>query len=154
MAAGLPYRKSPLIGLDRLRLVDRVPTAIHRSIVYAGVADTIGLTPRRPEAPVFSVSVARQCRPDDCYGLETLHGRPATDEEATCSMLGDEPVVMAVQRETYSDQRDILDVVDAVYDARRYAYEPRYGAIRRRPRRLAPASLKRQGETQCVEFEY
>jgi len=32
-------------------------------------------------------------------------------------------VVMSVRRQTFADDGTILDVVDAVYDARRYAYE-------------------------------
>ena len=53
---GLPYPKgSPLIGLDRLRLVDRIPTAIHRSIIAAQVARAIGLNAEIAGAPRFSL---------------------------------------------------------------------------------------------------
>ena len=39
----LPYeRGAALIGLDRLRLVDRIPTAIHRPILSAELADRVG----------------------------------------------------------------------------------------------------------------
>jgi len=52
----LPYPEdAALIGMDRLRLVDRVPTAIHRSVIDAGIADRIGLTRSVAGAPAFSL---------------------------------------------------------------------------------------------------
>jgi GntR family transcriptional regulator len=121
---GLPYPEgSPLIGLDRLRLVDRIPTAIHRSIIAAEVAGAIGLNAEIAGALRFSLyrlfddaglTVAR--------GAETLRARRATAEEAELLKLGDDRVVMAVQRHTYAANGIVLDAVDAVYDARRYSY--------------------------------
>ena len=121
---GLPYPKgASLIGLDRLRLVDRIPTAVHRSIVSAHIASAIGLNPEVAGSPGFSLyrsfadagfAIAR--------GAETLRARRATKEEAECLQLGEERVVMAVQRQTYAANGVVLDAVDAVYDARRYAY--------------------------------
>jgi GntR family transcriptional regulator len=121
---GLPYPEgSPLIGLDRLRLVDRIPTAIHRSIIAAEVARAIGLNAEIAGAPRFSLyrlfddaglTIAR--------GAETLRARRATGEEAELLELGDGRVVMAVQRHTYAANGIILDAVDAVYDACRYSY--------------------------------
>ena len=121
---GLPYPEgSPLVALDRLRLVDRIPTAIHRSIISAEVASAIGLDAEIAGAPRFSLyrlfddaglTIAR--------GAETLRARRATDEEAELLKLGDDRVVMAVQRHTYAANGIILDAVDAVYDARRYSY--------------------------------
>jgi GntR family transcriptional regulator len=121
---GLPYPEgSPLIALDRLRLVDRIPTAIHRSIISAEVARAIGLNAEIAGTPRFSLyrlfddaglTIAR--------GAETLRARRATDEEAELLKLGDDRVVMAVQRHTYAADGIVLDAVDAVYDARRYSY--------------------------------
>jgi GntR family transcriptional regulator len=118
---GLPG--SPLIALDRLRLVDRIPTALHRSIISAEVASAIGLDAEIARAPRFSLyrlfddaglTIAR--------GAETLRARRATDEEAELLKLRDDRVVMAVERHTYAANGIILDAVDAVYDARRYSY--------------------------------
>src|SRR5271166_1903324 len=51
---GLPYPEgSPLIGLHRLRLVDRIPTAIHRSLLSAEVASAVGLDAVIAGAPRF-----------------------------------------------------------------------------------------------------
>jgi len=123
----LPYAADePLIALDRLRLVDRVPTAIHRSVISAAVAEQIGLTADVAARPHFSLYrlfdeagllVAR--------GVEELRARGATPEESKLLRLRDDEdhVVMSVRRQTFATDGTILDVVDAVYDARRYAYE-------------------------------
>jgi GntR family transcriptional regulator len=129
---GLPYAEGePLIGLDRLRLVDRVPTAIHRSVISAVVAERIGLTTEVVASPSFSL----YRRFDEAglfvdRGVETLRARGATLEESRLLRLDDNRVVMAVGRRTFAADGTILDVVDAVYDARRYAYEAQ---IRRPP---------------------
>jgi GntR family transcriptional regulator len=122
---GLPYREGePLIALDRLRLVDRVPTAIHRSVISAAVADHIGLTADVAASPSFSL----YRRFDEAglfvdRGVETLRARCANLEESRLLRLDDNRVVMAVCRKTFAADGTVLDVVDAVYDARRYAYE-------------------------------
>ena len=120
----LPYPEdAALIGMDRLRLVDRVPTAIHRSVIDAGIADRIGLTRSVAGAPAFSLyRLFDQAGLKIERGVEMLRARPATEEEARLLNLGDEPVVMAVRRETRSSDGELLDVVDAVYNARRYSY--------------------------------
>ena len=133
---GLPYQEDlPLVGLDRLRLVDRVPTAIHRSIVSAEVASSIGLNADTAEAPRFSLyRLLDNAGLTIATGSETLTARRATDEEAKLLELGDDRVVMAVQRQTSATNGMILDAVDAVYHARRYSYR---AELRRDP----PATL-------------
>src|ERR1700722_2401530 len=81
---GLPYREDELlVALDRLRLVDRVPTAIHRSIISAAIAERIGLTADVVASPGFSLY-----RRFDEAGLfvdrcvETLRARGASLEES------------------------------------------------------------------------
>jgi len=128
----LPYRQDePLIALDRLRLVDRIPTAIHRSVISAAVSQQIGLTADVIANPDFSL----YRRFDDAglyvaRGVETLRARGSSIEESRLLRLSDSQVVMAVRRRTFTADGRILDVVDAVYDARRYAYE---AEIRRSP---------------------
>jgi GntR family transcriptional regulator len=129
---GLPYREDELlIALDRLRLVDRVPTAIHRSVISATIAERIGLTREIVASPSFSL----YRRFDEAglfvdRGVETLRARGASLEESRLLRLVDSRVVMAVRRRTFAADGTTLDVVDAVYDARRYAYE---AEIRRAP---------------------
>jgi len=120
----LPYpHDAALIGMDRLRLVDREPTAIHCSVIDAGIAHRIGLTRSVAAAPGFSLyRLFDRAGLKIERGVETLRARPATAEEARLLNIGDEPVVMAVRRETRRSDGALLDVVDAVYDARRYSY--------------------------------
>jgi GntR family transcriptional regulator len=121
----LPYPEGvALVGMDRLRLVEGEPTAIHRSVIDAGLADRIGLTRSVARTPRFSLyRLLDQAGLKIERGVETLRARLATPEEARLLEIGDEPVVMAVRRETRERDGALLDVVDAVYDARRYSYQ-------------------------------
>ena len=108
-----------------------MPTAIHRSIISAAIAERIGLTGDVVASPGFSL----YRRFDEAglfvdRGVETLRARGASLEESRLLRLVDSRVVMAVRRRSLSADGTILDVVDAVYDARRYAYE---AEIRRAP---------------------
>jgi GntR family transcriptional regulator len=122
---GLPYPEdAALIGMDRLRFVDGAPAAIHRSILDKRVADRIGLT--RSVATATGFSLYRLFDRSGLVierGVETLRARAATAEEARFLNIADAPVVMAVHRETLGPDGMLLDVVDAVYDARRYSYQ-------------------------------
>lgn len=122
---GLPYPEdAELILMERLRLVDGAPAAIHRSFIDRKVANRIGLTRGVAAAPGFSLY-----RLFDREGLilergvETLRARAATAGEARLLNIADSPVVMAVRRDTHGRDGALLDVVDAVYDARRYSYQ-------------------------------
>jgi GntR family transcriptional regulator len=121
----LPYEPgTALLALDRLRLVDRIPTAIHRSIISAELADRVGLTRKMASLPRFSLyRLFDEAGLIIKRGVETLRARGATSAEAGLLRLGDDRVVMAVQRQTFADDGAVLDVVDAVYDARRYTYQ-------------------------------
>jgi GntR family transcriptional regulator len=138
----LPYAEgSALLGLDRLRLVDGEPTAIHRSVIDARLASSIGLTRSVAKAPRFSLyRLFDQAGLEIERGVETLRARSATVEEARLLEIGDEPVVMAVRRETRGRDGALLDVVDAVYDARRYSYQ---AEIRRDPPQTRASSHPR-----------
>ena len=140
----LPYDEDEaLIALDRLRLVDRVPTAIHRSVIAAALVERMGVTPEVAARPRFSLyRLFAEAGLPAARGVENLRARAATPEEAAHLGLRDDEdrVVMSVRRQTFAADGTILDVVDAVYDARRYAYE----AEIRRDRgsaSLGPASL-------------
>ena len=123
----LPYaHDEPLVALDRLRLVDGLPAAIHRSVLSAGLVEETGLTEAVAAEPSFSLygflewaglSVER--------GIERLSARPAAASERRLLELERNAIVMAVHRQSYAADGRLLDVVDAVYDARRYSYEAR-----------------------------
>jgi len=123
----LPYPEDePLLALDRLRLVDRAPTAIHRSVISAALAERIGITAEVAARPEFSLyRLFDAAGLPAARGVENLRARAATPEEADLLRLNDDDqrVVMSVRRRTFADDGTILDVVDAVYDARRYSYE-------------------------------
>ncbi|MCX5512765.1 GntR family transcriptional regulator [Kaistia algarum] len=121
----LPFAEGEaLVALDRLRLVDGMATAIHRSVLSRVIADRVGLTADIVANPAFSLY--RRFEEAGLFverGVEMLRARPASDEEARLLRLLDDRVVMAVRRQSFAADGTILDVVDAVYDARRYAYE-------------------------------
>ena len=128
-ALGVPF-PSPypegtrLLRLDRLRLVDDVPSSIHRSLLDLAVAERVGLTKAVAADPHFSLY--RQFRAGGIVierGVETLQGRRATPKEGNLLVLDRDRVVVTVRRETYAADGALLDVDDAIYDARRYAYE-------------------------------
>ena len=122
---GLPYPEdAALIGMDRLRIVDGIPAAIHRSVIDKRVADRIGLTRSVATAPRFSLyRLFDRAGLIIERGIETLRARAATAEEARLLNIADAPVVMAVRRETFGPDGVLLDVVDAAYDAGRYSYQ-------------------------------
>ena len=66
--------------------------------------------------------------------------------------MGDEPVVMAVRRETRGSDGALLDVVDAIYDARRYSYQAEIRRDVALPTEKLPPP-EDNGERLCVEFE-
>jgi GntR family transcriptional regulator len=110
--------------MERLRFVDGAPAAVHRSFIDKKMADRIRLTRGVAAAPGFSL----YCLFDRSglileRGVETLRARAATADEARLLNIADAPVVMAVRRETFGPDGVLLDVVDAVCDARRYSYQ-------------------------------
>lgn len=121
---GLPYaRDEALIELDRLRLVDDMPIAIHRSVIPARVATAAGLTPKTVAEAGFSLYRRFfEAGLQVVWGAEALRARGASIDEADLLGLDGDRVVMAVQRHTYGGDSAVLEAVDAVYDARRYAY--------------------------------
>ena len=120
-----PYPKDArLVRLDRLRFVDGAPTAIHRSVLDADIALRIGLTKAVASKPDFSLyRLFREGGLSIDRGVETLQARLATPEEARLLNLDKPSIVMTVRRETYAANGMLLDVDDAIHDARRYAYE-------------------------------
>jgi GntR family transcriptional regulator len=123
----LPYDEDEaLIALDRLRLVDGVPTAIHRSVISAAVAERARLTAKAAAHPNFSLyRLFEEAGLLAARGLENLRAHRATPEESELLDLHDDEglVVMSVRRHTFAADGTILDAVEAVYDARRYVYE-------------------------------
>ncbi len=120
-----PYPETTrLLLLDRLRLVDDAPTAIHRSVLDAAFAERIGLTKAVAAEPGFSLyRLFRERGLEIDRGVETLQARRATPKEARLLGLDADRVVIRVRRETYGTDGSLLDSDDAIYDARRYTLE-------------------------------
>jgi GntR family transcriptional regulator len=138
-----PYAKgTPLLRLERLRLVDGAPLAVHNSVLNANIALTAGLTKAIAADPHFSLyRLFRDAGLVIERGIETLQARLATRREAQLLELDQFPVVMTAHRETYAENGVLLDVDDAVHDARRYAYETE---IRRGDELAPPFSEQRE----------
>lgn len=124
---GLPYPEdAELVLLDRLRRVDGVAVARHRSVLSAELIDSIGLTEKVARASDFSLY--------RYYGEHGLSVDTATehlvasvagkDDRKLLGLTGD-AVVVAVTRHSFAADGTPLDAVSAIYDARRYSYEAR-----------------------------
>jgi GntR family transcriptional regulator len=126
-SAGVSYpypEGARLLRLSRLRFVDGAPTAIHLSVLDAALAEKIGLTEEIAADPQFSLyRVLRESGVVIDRGAEVLQARRASAEEARLLDLDGDRVVMTVRRETYAEDGLLLDVDDAAYDARRFAFE-------------------------------
>lgn len=123
----LPYATgTPLVLLDRLRLVDGKAIARHRSFLSGALVEETGLTSDKVSRPDFSLY-----RFFAEHGLsvhsatEHFMARPATAEDRQLLKLGEGGVVVAVRRNSFASDGTAIDAVDAIYDARRYSYEAR-----------------------------
>jgi GntR family transcriptional regulator len=139
----LPYADgTPLLRLERLRLVDGAPLAIHYSVLNADIAQAAALTKAVAGDPHFSLyRFFREAGFVIDRGIETLQARLATRKEAQLLKLDKSPVVMTAHRETYAKDGALIDVDDAVHDASRYAYETE---IRRGDESAPPFSEQRE----------
>ncbi|BCH21467.1 GntR family transcriptional regulator [Mesorhizobium sp. L-8-3] len=124
---GLPYETgTTLMLLDRLRLVDGIAVARHKSVLSAELLEEIGLTEEVARAPTFSLY-----RYFGEHGLsvqtatERLHACAAEPDDRTLLGLTGDGVVVAVTRHSFAADGTPLDAVAAIYDARRYSYEAR-----------------------------
>lgn len=124
-AFAYPYKEdASLLRLERLRLVDGEPLAIHRSVLDTEMAARIGLTKSVASDTHFSLyRLFRQAGVEIERGVETLRARLANAREARLLQLDKSSVVMAVRRETYAADGALVDLDDAIHDAGRYAYE-------------------------------
>lgn len=113
-----------LILLERLRRVDGLPTALHRSVLAASLVAQTGLTRAIVAAPDFSLYefLAASGLPIE-RGIECLFARRATPAEQAHLRLPMRGVVMVVARRSFAADGRLLDAVEAVHDSRRYSYQ-------------------------------
>jgi DNA-binding GntR family transcriptional regulator len=129
-----PYADGTLLlRLERLRLVDGAPLAVHCSVLNTKAAVT------DPHFSLYRFFLEAGFVID--RGIETLQARLATRKEAQLLGLDRARVVMTAHRETYAKDGSLIDVDDAVHDASRYAYETE---IRRGDELAPPFSEQRE----------
>lgn len=138
---GLPYPEGiELIRLDRLRLVDGMAVALHRSLISAELARSTGLTRAVAASQSFSLYRFFEERGLSVHGAtERLIACTADPRDRELLNLGAEAVVVAVTRHSFAADGMPLDAVNAVYDARRYSYE---ATLVRQPRNHASSTEK------------
>ncbi|HEY1719724.1 MAG TPA: GntR family transcriptional regulator [Magnetospirillaceae bacterium] len=122
---GLPYdREQALVQIERLRLVDGMPMAIHRSVLVASLVAEVGLTRAKAADPNFSLyRYYEQHGIRIERGIESLSARKPTPAERRYLRLGTDGIVMVVTRRSFGADGRVLDAVDAIHDSRRYAYQ-------------------------------
>ncbi len=121
---GVPYgHDTALIGLERLRLVDGIPMAIHRSTLSAALVNEVALTRIKASDPHFSLyqyyeqhGLRIEC------GVESLSARRPTPSERRALRMRTDGIVMVVTRRSLGADGRILDAVDAIHDSKRYSY--------------------------------
>jgi len=124
---GLPYPEdAELVLLDRLRLVDGMAVARHRSVLSAELIGSIGLTEEIARAPSFSLYRYFEDRGLSVHSAtERLIACAADPVDRNLLGLKGDAVVVAVTRHSFAADGTPLDAVSAIYDARRYSYEAR-----------------------------
>ena len=123
----LPYPAgTDIMLLDRLRLVDGLAVARHRSWLAADLVAETGLSVEVARNPSFSLY-----RHFERHGLtvasatERLIACSADEDDRKLLKLPKDGVVVSVTRHSFAADGRPLDAVSAIYDARRYSYEAR-----------------------------
>lgn len=114
----------PSVIMDRLRYVDGVPVARHNSVVPLTVVKQTGLTEEISRRSDFSFYgfLAEKNSPV-VSAKERLNARLATEDERDLLSLPPGAVVIVIYRQSFDEAGQLLDMVEAIYDARRYYYE-------------------------------
>lgn len=122
---GMPYKRDEeLVMLDRLRLVDDVAVARHRSVLSKALVQRIGLTEAHLSDPQFSLYNHLEGKGLSAHSAtERLIACTAEPDDRTLLGLARGGVVIAVNRNSFAADGTVLDSVSAIYDARRYSYE-------------------------------
>ncbi len=119
----------PGLLLDRVRYVDDVPWALHRSVIPIAVADSIGDL-AGPDAKVSNADFSLYRAFADAgfnieYADETLNVRLATSEEAELLEIDTAAAIMMIHRNSFDAHGRLLESNEAVYPGACYTYEAR-----------------------------
>lgn len=119
----------PALLLHRVRIVDGVPWAIHRSLIPDAVADRVpalrGDT-RDVEEPGFSLYDAfAEAGFTIDHADEAVNARLATEEDAALLSIDLPSAVMLVHRKSFDPGGRLLELIEAVYLGDCYTYDIR-----------------------------
>ncbi|TQV77613.1 GntR family transcriptional regulator [Exilibacterium tricleocarpae] len=120
----------PAVLLHRVRLVDDIPWAVHKSLIPLAVAGNIPALntkgKRLREAVNFSLY---QAIGDAGYVIdnaeESVQSRLASDAEAELLKIAAPAAVMMVHRRTFDPDGQLLELVEAIYLGDSYTYDTR-----------------------------
>ena len=116
--------------LHRVRLVDDIPWAVHRSLIPMAVASKIPALNTKGKRIRETVNFSLyQAIGDAGYIIdsaeESVQSRLATDEEARLLNIDTPAAVMMVHRKTCDPEGHLLEVIEAVYLGESYTYDVR-----------------------------
>lgn len=118
------------LQLQRLRVVDGVPWAIHKCLVPEDIAATVpalnGSNRALLSAPNFSLYAAlEEAGHVVASAEEILRARVATAQEAATLQIPKTSALMTVHRKSYDEDGRLLELVEADYVGELYTYEAR-----------------------------
>ena len=140
---------APAVYLDRLRSVDGVPCAVHRSIIPMAVASRLDALCDSGEAlrsaPDFSLYAALEAGGFRVVeAMERISARLAGGEDGRHLGVEASSPVMAVFRRSYDATGRLVEAVEAVYLGEYYSYDVRLvappGVVPEPPRPALPQS--------------
>ena len=119
----------PALMLNRIRLVDGVPWAIHKLVIPLSVAEKVPAlygVESKVEDPGFSLYEALgDAGLTVDHADEAVNTRLATDEEAELLRIDLPCAVMLVHRKSFDPRGRLLELIEAVYLGDCYTYETR-----------------------------
>ena len=142
----------PALLLDRIRLVDGLPWAIHTALVPMRIAATVpALT--GPESRVANSDFSLYKTFDEAgleisHADETINVRLATKKEAGHLGIELPSAVMLVHRKSFDKRGNLIELIEAVYLQDCYTYDARlvrssplsvlrYGSVQEAPRKTS-----------------
>ena len=119
----------PALMLNRIRLVDGVPWAIHRVVIPLGIAARVPALHgdrSKVEDPAFSLYEAfGDAGITIDHADEAVNTRLATEEEAELLRINLPTAVMLVHRKSFDPRGRLVELIEAVYLGECYTYETR-----------------------------
>ncbi|MGH8224218.1 MAG: GntR family transcriptional regulator [Woeseiaceae bacterium] len=119
----------PALMLNRVRLVDDVPWAIHKAVIPLSVAEKAPAlygeqsSVRQPGFSLYEALAEAGISID--HADEAINARLATEEEAKLLRIELPSAVMLVHRKSFDSRGRLVELIEAVYLGDCYTYESR-----------------------------